>query len=307
MLGYDRKNRVVFRPHLPYNSPEYHADSGDEMNQPEYRWVARALEYLDRNFKEQPSLEELSSRLDISPFHVQRVFKRWVGLSPKRFLQVLTKDYSKALLEESRSVLDVAFESGLSGPGRLHDLFTTLEAMTPGEYKADGGGLLIRYGVHDSPFGSCLIGVTDRGICWMSFHDNDGGSGIEEMRAQWTAASIQEDRKATAAVMDSLFPSGLSQSGPSLPLLVKGTNFQIKVWEALLKIPAGCVASYGDIARRLGSPRAGRAVGNAVAANSISYLIPCHRVIRSLGNFGRYRWGRDRKRAMLAWEAARQA
>ncbi len=275
------------------------------MIQQEYRWVAQALKYLDGHFKEQPSLEELSSRLNLSPFHVQRVFKRWVGISPKRFLQVLTKDYARTLLEESRSVLDATFESGLSGPGRLHDLFITLEAVTPGEYKAGGEGLPIRYGVHESPFGSCLIGVTDRGICWMSFHDDDGWSGMEEMQAQWPAAHIQEDGMAAAAVMNSLFAPDFHESAPPIRLLVKGTNFQIKVWEALLKIPTGCVASYGDIARRLGSPRAGRAVGNALAANPVSYLIPCHRVIRSLGNFGRYRWGRERKRAMLVWEAAR--
>jgi len=275
------------------------------MTQPEYHWVARALKYLDGRFKEQPSLEEISARLNLSPFHVQRVFKRWVGISPKRFLQVLTKDYARALLEESRSVLDATYESGLSGPGRLHDLFITLEAVTPGEYKAGGEGLPIRCGVHDSPFGSCLVGVTDRGICWMSFHDDDGRSGRDEMQAQWPAAHIQEDGKAAAEILKSIFTPDFHESGSPIPLIVKGTNFQIKVWEALLKIPTGCVASYGYLARRLGSPRAGRVVGNALAANPISYLIPCHRVIRSLGNFGRYRWGRDRKRAMLVWEAAR--
>ena len=274
----------------------------------DYDWVRRALEYLGENFQEQPELEDLSRHLGMSPFHLQRVFTRWVGISPKRFLQYLTLDHARRMLEESRSVLDAAFESGLSGPGRLHDLFVTLEAVSPGEFKTGGKGLVIRYGVHESPFGMCLLGTTGRGVCWLSFQDEyDPCLRLPEVRERWSGARLEEDPASTRALVESIFSFQIRDAGAGIPLFVKGTNFQIKVWEALLKIPEGCVVSYGDLARRIGIPRAGRAVGNAVAANPIGYLIPCHRVIRGMGNFGRYGSGRTRKRALLGWEAARRS
>jgi len=274
----------------------------------DYDWVRRVLEYLGENFQEQPELEDLSRHLGMSPFHLQRVFTRWVGISPKRFLQYLTLDHARRMLEESRSVLDAAFESGLSGPGRLHDLFVTLEAVSPGEFKTGGKGLVIRYGVHESPFGMCLLGTTGRGVCWLSFQDEyDPCLRLPEVRERWSGARLEEDPASTRALVESIFSFQIRDAGAGIPLFVKGTNFQIKVWEALLKIPEGCVVSYGDLARRIGIPRAGRAVGNAVAANPIGYLIPCHRVIRGMGNFGRYGSGRTRKRALLGWEAARRS
>lgn len=274
----------------------------------DYDWVSRALEYLGENFQEQPELEDLSRLLGISPFHLQRVFKRWVGISPKRFLQYLTLDHARRMLSESRSVLDAAFESGLSGPGRLHDLFVTLEAVTPGEFKTGGEGLVVRYGVHDSPFGKCLLGTTDRGVCWLSFQvQDDPYHRVHEIQEFWPGARMEEDPASTRALVERIFAFQTRDAGPRIPLFVKGTNFQIKVWEALLKIPEGCVVSYGDLALRLGAPRAGRAVGNAVASNPIGYLIPCHRVIRGMGTFGRYGSGRTRKRALLGWEAAHRS
>jgi AraC family transcriptional regulator of adaptative response/methylated-DNA-[protein]-cysteine methyltransferase len=273
----------------------------------DYDWVSKALEYLGENFREQPDLEELSRHLGVSPFHLQRVFKRWVGISPKRFLQYLTLDHARRMLAESRSVLDTAFESGLSGPGRLHDLFVTLEAVTPGEFKTGGEGLHVRFGLHDSPFGMCLLGTTERGVCWLSFQDGDDpGLRLPEIRERWPGARLEKDQASTRALAGRIFSARSRSGGSRIPLVVEGTNFQIKVWEALLRIPEGCVVAYGDLARRIGSPGAGRAVGNAVAANPIGYLIPCHRVIRGMGTFGRYGSGRTRKRALLGWEAARR-
>ncbi|MGB2907326.1 MAG: methylated-DNA--[protein]-cysteine S-methyltransferase [Candidatus Aminicenantaceae bacterium] len=278
-----------------------------EIMTEDYDWVSRALEYLGENFREQPELEELSRHLDISPFHLQRVFKRWVGISPKRFLQYLTLDHARQMLAESRSVLDAAFESGLSGPGRLHDLFVTLEAVTPGEFKTGGEGLLIRYGAHDTPFGMCLLGTTERGVCWLSFQvGDDPYLRVPEIREFWPGARMERDPDSTRALVERIFSFHRRPPGARIPLFVKGTNFQIKVWEALLMIPEGCVVSYGDLARRIGAPRGGRAVGNAVASNPIGYVIPCHRVIRGMGTFGRYGSGRTRKRALLGWEAARR-
>jgi len=274
----------------------------------DYDWVSRALEYLGENFQEQPELEDLSRHLGISPFHLQRVFKRWVGISPKRFLQYLTLDHARRMLSESRSVLDAAFESGLSGPGRLHDLFVCLEAVTPGEFKTGGEGLVVSYGLHDSPFGMCLLGTTERGVCWLSFQvQADPYHRVPEIQEFWPGARLEEDPASTRALAERIFALQTRDAGYRIPLFVKGTNFQIKVWEALLKIPEGCVVSYGDLAHRLGAPRAGRAVGNAVASNPIGYVIPCHRVIRGMGTFGRYGSGRTRKRAILGWEAAQRS
>lgn len=272
----------------------------------EYPLIEEAIIYLGQNFRQQPTLDELAAHLGVSPFHLQRLFKRWAGISPKRFLQFLTVEYAKGLLEESRTVLDTAYESGLSGPGRLHDLFVTVEAVTPAEFRAKGAGLPIHYGFHPSPFGECLLASTERGICWLSFGGHsDRADALAQLREHWSEARLTESPDTTAPLVDRIFPRGADDGGPRpLTLLVKGTNFQVKVWEALLRIPPGFLLSYGDIAAQVGSPKGARAVGNALRANPISYIIPCHRVIRRSGVIGNYRWGTPRKRAIIGWESA---
>ncbi|MCC6453582.1 MAG: methylated-DNA--[protein]-cysteine S-methyltransferase [Caldilineaceae bacterium] len=283
----------------------------------DYALVAQAIHYLGQNFQEQPSLDDLAVRLNISPFHLQRVFSRWAGISPKRFLQFLTVDYAKASLLAAQSVLDAAYDAGLSGPGRLHDLFVTLEAVTPGEYKSQGAGLKISVGRHSTPFGDCLLATTPRGIVALNFLDPDHSweQAIDELHKSWKAATITVDPDATAPLIERIFApqpttqengpaTGQDNDLPPLRILVKGTNFQIKVWEALLRLPLGAVCTYADIARAIESPKAMRAVGSAIGANSVAYLIPCHRVIRQGGLVSDYRWGATRKRALIGWEAA---
>jgi AraC family transcriptional regulator of adaptative response/methylated-DNA-[protein]-cysteine methyltransferase len=276
----------------------------------DYALVAQAIGYLEQHFQTQPTLEEVAAYVHVSPFHLQRVFSRWAGISPKRFLQFLTVDYTKTLLDESHSVLDAAYAAGLSGPGRLHDLFVTLEAVTPGEFKQQGAGLEIRVGSHATPFGACLLAATPRGICALTFLDDGGWEvAIEQLRLSWPAATLTPDTQTTAALAARIFDTGAEIPGPDtapLRLLVKGTNFQVKVWSALLRIPAGAVCTYGDLARAIDQPNAARAVGSALAANAIAYLIPCHRVIRTGGLVRDYRWGATRKKAILGWEAAQR-
>lgn len=269
----------------------------------DYDRVARAIEYLNAHFREQPSLDAVAAHVHLSPYHFQRLFTRWAGISPKRFLQYLTLDYTRRLLRESRDLLSASEEAGLSGPGRLHDLYVTITAMTPGEYKNGGAELDIRYGVHDSPFGSYLIALTDKGICALRFLDTSDADAAEALlRAEWPQAMLYADAKVTAPLAQELFASGGTFS-----LHVKGTNFQLQVWSALVNIPAGSVVAYGDIAARIGAPGASRAVGGAVGSNPIAYLIPCHRVIQESGRIGGYRWQPVRKQALLAHEAARHA
>jgi AraC family transcriptional regulator of adaptative response/methylated-DNA-[protein]-cysteine methyltransferase len=250
----------------------------------DYALVAQAIQYLGQNFQEQPSLEDLAAMLHLSPFHLQRVFSRWAGISPKRFLQFLTVDYAKARLQAAESVLDAAYDAGLSGPGRLHDLFVTLEAVTPGEYKSRGTGLSIRVGQHSTPFGDALLAATPRGIVALNFLDPDHPweQALGELHKSWPAATITVDPSATTPLAERIF-APQDDDLPPLRLLVKGTNFQIKVWEALLRIPPGAVCTYADIARTIQNPTAVRAVGGAVGANAIAFLIPCHRVIRQGG------------------------
>ncbi len=272
----------------------------------DYTRMEQAIRYLEEHFRNQPGLKEIANSVHLSEFHFQRLFSRWAGVSPKKFLEFLTLDYAKKLLQESESVLDVAYESGLSGPGRLHDLFVNVEAMTPGEYKQKGAGLKISYGIHPTPFGECLLAVTERGICGLSFIENENPKkALQYLAANWPNAQIAENGKATKPYVERIF-GGTNQNGTPMKLFLKGTNFQIKVWEALLKIPPGCVASYEKIAERIGRPAASRAVGTAVANNYVAYLIPCHRVIQKIGAFGNYRWGTPRKKAMLVWEAGRK-
>ena len=272
-----------------------------------YSRIEKAILFLEKNFREQPSLAEVSQSVNLSEYHFQRLFRHWAGISPKRFLQFLTAEYAKRLLEESRNVLDVTYEAGLSSPGRLHDLFINVEAMTPGEFKAKGAGLKISYGAHPSPFGTCLLATTDRGICGLAFSSqSSAANAIRNFRERWEGARFVENPKVTRPIVEQIFPRGKTNGSGKLNLFLKGTNFQIKVWEALLRIPTGAVVSYEDLAARVCKPSAARAVGNAVGQNPIAFIIPCHRVIRKMGVIGNYLWGTARKKAMLAWEAARR-
>ena len=271
----------------------------------DYDRIAQAIRFIEQNYRRQPSLEEVAKSVYLSEFHFQRLFRRWVGISPKRFLQFLTVEHAKRRLEECRSVLDATYDAGLSSPGRLHDLFVTLEAVTPGEYKQKGAGLRIAYGFHDTPFGTALLGATERGLCSLAFVDEGGeGGAIDELRERWQLADLDEDARQTAPLAARIFAPGERDDRP-IPLFVQGTNHQVRVWEALLRVPVGAVVSYEQLAAAAGRPDAVRAVAGAVARNQVAYVIPCHRVIRKLGAFGGYRWGGERKRAMLGWEAAR--
>ena len=270
----------------------------------DYERVARAIEYLRRNAQEQPDLAAVARHLHLSEHHFQRLFTRWAGVSPKRFLQYITIEHAKARLASSSNALELAGSVGLSGSGRLHDLFVTLEAMSPGEYKAGGAGIAIYFGVHDSPFGPAVIAATARGVCALHFIDS-GQDARALLVRDWPQAVLQEDRTRTASIAERVFSPLVSRPGAPLALLVKGSNFQVKVWRALLALAPGTVATYRSIARSIGQPSAARAVGNAIGANPVAWLIPCHRVIRESGELSRYRWGVDRKAAMLGWEAAR--
>jgi AraC family transcriptional regulator of adaptative response/methylated-DNA-[protein]-cysteine methyltransferase len=272
----------------------------------DYQRIERAILALEKNFRRQPSLDEIAKSVALSEYHFQRLFSRWVGISPKRFLQFLTKEYAKDLIESSPNLLDVAYESGLSGTGRLHELFVTCEAVTPGEFKNKGEGLQIFYGFHPTPFGHCLLALTDRGICHLSFvQEGERTQAIKSLQKGWENAKLTVASAKTRALIDQIFNPIKNGKPQPLHLFLSGTNFQMKVWEALLKIPAGAVASYEDIAARIGMPKSSRAVGNAVSQNPIAYIIPCHRVVRKLGEFGNYRWGAARKKAILGWEAAK--
>jgi AraC family transcriptional regulator, regulatory protein of adaptative response / methylated-DNA-[protein]-cysteine methyltransferase len=270
----------------------------------DYRRIERAIRYIDAHVVDQPSLEEVAREIGLSPFHAQRLFTRWAGISPKRFLGLLTVGHAKAVLQAGESVLDASYEVGLSGPSRLHDLFVGFEAMTPGEYKQQGASLTIRYGIHPTRFGEALLLTTERGICGLSFVDGDPEEALAEARAAWPLSQLVHDPAATGALIRQLFDgAGNGAEGPP-QLLLKGTNFQVKVWSALLRVPPGRVVSYLDLASAIGQPRAVRPVANALAHNPVGYLVPCHRVIRATGALGDYRWGQTRRRALLAWESA---
>ncbi|MEL7492317.1 MAG: methylated-DNA--[protein]-cysteine S-methyltransferase [Pseudomonadota bacterium] len=272
----------------------------------DYAPVAAAIDFLVANYEAAPSLEETAAQTGLSPTHFQRVFKAGAGVSPKRFLQFLAAGRAKKAIARGDTLLDASFEAGLSGPSRLHDLFLAAEAMTPGAYKQKGAGLTIRYAVKPGPFGAALIGATDKGVCWLSFIDHtDVGRALREMKEDWPAATFVEDADFIGPLARDAFAfaAGGKVTKP-LGLHVQGTNFQLKVWEALLRIPFGRLVTYGDIARDVGDPKASRAVGTAVGANMISLLIPCHRVILSSGAIHNYRWGVGRKKAILAMEEA---
>ena len=270
----------------------------------DYLRIEQAITYLENHYKDQPSLEEVAAGIGFSEYHFQRLFTRWAGVSPKRFLQFLTKEGAKDLLNRSENLLDTTHQVGLSSLGRLHDLFVTTEAVTPGEYKSRGEGVTIRYGIHLTPFGKCLIGLTERGICHLGFVQTSEGDAIDNLVSDWKEARMIEDYRSTASLVGPIFDLRYNTRIKPLTLHLRGTNFQLKVWEALLAIPAGSVTTYEGIASRIGKPAATRAVGTAVGHNPIAVLIPCHRVIRKVGEFGNYRYGALRKKALLAREFA---
>jgi len=274
----------------------------------DYARIEQVINYLEKNANRQPSLNEIADSIHLSEYHFQRLFTHWVGISPKRFLQFITKEHAKLLLTKSASILETAYQVGLSSPGRLHDLFITWEAVTPGEYKLRGAGLSINYGFHPTPFGEILLGCTDRGICNLSFVMPMGHSeALESMRKNWPKARLVKNPSITQPLIGRIFHSTIQSPISPLRLYLSGSTFQLKVWEALLRIPSGNVVSYRDVASYLGAPRASRAVGNALASNPVAVLIPCHRVINSMGEFGHYHYGDARKVALLGWEMARSA
>ncbi len=271
----------------------------------DYERIEKAIKFIENNFSSQPSLKDIAVHIGLSEYHFQRVFSRWVGISPKRFLQFLTKEYAKQLLENSVNLLDVTYEAGLTSPSRLHDLFVTCEAVTPGEFKTKGEGLTITYGFHASPFGECMLATTDRGICGFSFVKNGNRNRIvSELKYSWENAALVEDPDVSRSLVNQIFNPSFANDSVPLHLILSGTNFQLKVWEALIKIPFGAVVSYEDVAVQIGLPTATRAVGTAVGKNPISFIIPCHRVIRKNAEFGYYGGGLARKKAILGWEAA---
>jgi len=272
--------------------------------QSDYERIAAAIRFIERNAPDQPTLADIASELGLSTFHCQRLFHRWAGVSPKRFLQFLTVQHAKQLLGQAKSVLYTTYEVGLSSPARLHDHFVSLEAVTPGEYKTRGAGLRIGYGIQPSPFGSMFLATTQRGVCWLSFlSDEPAERELASLKRFWQGAEFSPDKEGTGAMAKRIFRRQENENG-SLTLLVKGTNFQINVWKALLRIPPGLLCSYSQVARAIGNPSASRAVGRALAVNPVAYLIPCHRVIRKVGIPGDYRWGDIRKKALIAWETA---
>lgn len=263
--------------------------------------VARAIEYIRANARGQPALEEIAAAVHLSPFHLQRLFSAWAGISPKRFLQYLTKEHARHELARSRDVLAVAADSGLSSGSRLHELMVSCEALSPGEIRSGGLGIAISCGFAPSPFGDALIAWSGRGVCHLAFCSSAAPAMIAELVARWPAATIGRDDAGARVLLDTIFPAAPTRG--KLHLLLRGTNFQIKVWEALIRVEPGTLISYGELACRMAAPNAQRAVGSALAANRIAYLIPCHRVIRESGEIGSYRWGSSRKLALLGWEA----
>lgn len=271
----------------------------------DYDRIAGAIDFIVSNADAQPGLNDIAAQANLSPYHFQRLFARWVGLTPKRFLQVITVERAKHLLAESRlPLLDASETLGLSSTSRLHDHFVKLEGVTPGEFRSAGAGLTICYGRAESPFGQVFVASTDRGICALVFVDDEPeGAALGNIARDWPNADLVEDEQAASRIISQVFNRKAEKPVP-MSVFVRGTNFQIAVWRALLAIPGGRLTSYGDVARAIGRPRAVRAVGSAVGANPCAFLIPCHRVIRGNGEIGGYRWGLTRKRAINAWEAA---
>lgn len=269
----------------------------------DYQRIAKAITFIRANFKRQPSLEEIAEVVNLSPFHFQKLFTDWAGVSPKKFLQFISIGYAKQLLKQKEATLfDTALATGLSGTSRLHDLFVNLEAMTPGEYKNGGENLSIQYQFYASPFGEVLVASTQKGICFMAFADDEQRS-LAELKSHFPNADFKVESNAIHENALAIFKQDWKEI-PNIKLHLRGTDFQLKVWEALLKIPQGKLSTYGEIAQQIENPKASRAVGTAIGSNPIAYLIPCHRVIQSSGEFGGYMWGPNRKAAIIGWEAA---
>ncbi|MGE3064558.1 MAG: methylated-DNA--[protein]-cysteine S-methyltransferase [Hyphomicrobiaceae bacterium] len=277
----------------------------------DYLFIRKAIAFLSQTWEDQPPLEHLAEHLGLSPSHCQKLFKRWCGLTPKEFVQAITVDHAKALLEGSASVLDAAHQVGLSGASRLHDLFVTWEAMTPGDYKRRGEGLEMAYGFHASPFGDALLVATERGLAGLAFVNEDHGGtradALADLMQRWPKARYVEAPEKTAVYARQVFDPGLWRPEQPVRLVMIGTDFEVRVWEALLRIPMGRSVSYTDIARHIGNPTASRAVGSAVGRNPLSFVVPCHRVLRGDGSLGGYHWGLTRKRALIGWETGQLA
>jgi AraC family transcriptional regulator of adaptative response/methylated-DNA-[protein]-cysteine methyltransferase len=270
----------------------------------DYERVRRIIAFISERWREQPSLEAIADHVGLSTTHVHHLFRRWAGLSPKAFLQALTLDNAKALLADSASVLDATYEVGLSGPARLHDLFVTHEAMTPGDYKVGGAGLTMRYGFHPSPFGEAVLIATDRGLAGLGFvDDGDRQAALSDLTRRWPRATYVEDEAATAPLAKRIFNPSQWQAEQPLRVVLIGTDFEVRVWQTLLRIPRDKVTTYSDIARHIGKPSACRAVGAAVGKNPVSFVVPCHRVLGRSGALTGYHWGLTRKQAILGWEA----
>lgn len=270
----------------------------------DYAVVRQVIEFLTENWRDQPSLDAIARHVHMEPTRLQKLFTRWAGLSPKAFLQAVTLDHARALLEQSATVLDTTYEVGLSGPGRLHDLFVTHEAVTPGAYRARGAGLTIRYGFHPSPFGAALVMATDYGLAGLAFADpGTETASLADMMRRWPKADYVEDQAATAPLARRIFDRRQWSPDTPLRIVLIGSDFQIRVWEALLKVPLGHATTYSDVARHIERPEAARAVGAAIGRNPISFVVPCHRVLGRSGSLTGYHWGLTRKRAILGWEA----
>jgi len=272
-----------------------------------YDKIAKAISYIEQHFQQQPDLDAIAASVHLSPYHFQRLFTQWAGVSPKKFIQFLSIEYAKERLNRHReSILNTALATGLSGTSRLHDLFINIEGMTPGEYKNGGATLAIDYHFTQTQFGTVFVATTAKGICHVEFVDSID-SGLQGLTAKFPNAKLREVFSANLQrVVDFLSPNTMCTANRKIPLHIKGTAFQLKVWQALLQVPQGDLVSYGNIAQAIESPKASRAVATAIASNSVAFLIPCHRVIRASGQFGGYRWGETRKSAMIAWEGARE-
>lgn len=273
----------------------------DQIN---YNRIAEAIEYIKEHFKEQPDLDEVAQRVHLSPFHFQRLFTEWAGTSPKKFLQYISVGHAKKLLVENQATLfDTAYETGLSGTSRLHDLFVNIEGMTPAEYKNGGKNLTINYSFAESPFGNIIVASTAKGVCYMAFNESETQS-LEDLKSKFPNASFHQRLDLLQQNALYIFQDDWSKL-QQIKLHLKGTDFQLKIWETLLKIPMGQLSTYGDIARKIEQPNAARAVGTAIGSNPVAFLIPCHRVIQSSGIFGGYMWGNTRKTAIIGWESAK--
>jgi len=271
----------------------------------DFRRIEKAIQFIEENFKRQPNLDQMAQSVHLSKYHFERMFKRWAGISPVQFMQFITLDHTKKCLSESKNLLETALDAGLSGPGRLHDLFINFEAMTPGEFKKHGQGLKISYGFGHSPFGECLLATTRRGICFFGFVDSgERSKALCQLFDTWPGSEFLERPTDVRPFVNRIFGMANREASQPFHLQIKGTNFQVNVWKALLNIPKGCLVSYQDIASHIGHPQAFRGVANAIAINPVAYLIPCHRVIAKSGIIHQYRWGSIRKKALIGWEAA---